>query len=270
MEAVHPSQHSELPETVTEPDYSAHKFSIPAYPQPPTTVDTLPTVNVGSPSPKYSVVEEPRTRQKKSNRWPLLLLYGLLLAIIAGVAGGLIGEKIGRNKHSKDAFINNTTCPTPTSVSVQSLSSASLIPSSTPTASTTDFERTIPQPTSGCTSAAPYRSFKSRSNYLNIPFSTICGQGWLSSDLTAMSVATQSDCIESCSQYNAQKQTGDRSCVGAGFLPTWWNQTLAMVESGITPYNCFLKTNTSGIARNNEKFEVIALCMEGECDDISG
>jgi hypothetical protein len=83
-----------------------------------------------------------------------------------------------------------------------------------------------------------------------------------------MSVATQSDCIESCSQYNAHRSSTDRKCVGGGFIPSWWDQKLAMRESGITPYNCFLKTNTSGIARNNQKFEVVALCMEGECDDI--
>ncbi|KZM28026.1 hypothetical protein ST47_g853 [Ascochyta rabiei] len=275
MEAVHNhSLHNDLPEAVSEPDYSIHKFSIPASPQPRTTVHPLPAVHAESPSPKYSVSEEPRVKQRKWTRWPLLLLYGLLLTVIAGVAGGLIGKTIERNNHNRDAYVNGVTYPSPTSGSAQSLSSSSSpsssVSPSTPTVSSTVFKRTIPQPTSGCTSAAPYRSFKSRSNFINIPYSTICGQGWLDFDLTAMSVATQSDCIESCSMYNAHKQTGDRSCVGAGFLPAWWNQTLAMVESKITPYNCFLKTNTSGIARNNEKFEVIALCMQGECDDISG
>ena len=70
--------------------------------------------------------------------------------------------------------------------------------------------------------------------------------------------------------YNSRKGAGERSCVGGGFIPEWWNQTRAMVESGITPYNCFLKSNTSGIARNNEAFEVVALCIGGECDNIAG
>jgi hypothetical protein len=59
-------------------------------------------------------------------------------------------------------------------------------------------------------------------------------------------------------------------CVGGGYIPEWWNQTRAMVESGITPFNCFLKSNTTGIARNDQKFEVIALCVEDECDGVTG
>jgi hypothetical protein len=132
------------------------------------------------------------------------------------------------------------------------------------------FERTIASPTSGCFSSSPYRSFKSSSTFFKQSYTTICGQGWQGNELTASSVATQSDCIESCLMYNAHKQSTDRKCVGAGFIPTWWDQQTAMKESAGMPFNCFLKTNTSGIERNNESFEVVALCMDGECDGIQG
>lgn len=270
-----PSLHSDLPETVASLDRSSvYKYSVPESPQPYTTVYTPHTVDETPPLPPTSGEgEQSQARHATRRRWPLLLLLGLLLMIIAGVAGGFIGKTIERNNSKRDNSHESETSPTSASASTpsSSLASATTAPSSTAGVSTSGvFERTIAQPSSGCSSADPYRSFKARSHFLNIPYTTVCGQGWLSYDLTSMSVATQSDCIEACSQYNAHKETGDRSCVGAGFIPAWWNQTLAMVESGVTPYNCFLKTNVSGIARNNEKFEVIAICMEGECDNIVG
>jgi len=68
--------------------------------------------------------------------------------------------------------------------------------------------------------------------------------------------------------YNAHKSSSsDRTCVGGGFIPEWWNQTRAMDESGGMAYNCFLKSNVSGIARNNKAYEVVALCVDGSCDD---
>ncbi|KAF1931059.1 uncharacterized protein M421DRAFT_417705 [Didymella exigua CBS 183.55] len=267
-----PPLHSDLPETVRSLDRSSlYKYSVPESPQPHSTVYALHTVDETLESPPASSKIE--QSQFQHRRWSLLLLLGLILMTIAGVAGGFIGKTIERNSSKGTTSLESASASVP-ALSSSSASSASL---ATPTPSSTAerdasgvFERTIVQPSSGCSSADPYRSFKARSFMLNIPYTTVCGQGWLSYDLISMSVATQSDCIESCSQYNSIKETGDRSCVGAGFIPAWWNQTLAMVESGITPYNCFLKTNTSGIARNNQKFEVIAICMEGMCDNIVG
>jgi hypothetical protein len=272
--------HSDLPEPVVSQDRSSlYKYSVPENPQPHTSIHALHTPNEQSPlPPTFSEIEQPRIKHGTRRRWPLLLLLGLLLMIIAGVAGGFIGKTIERNNSKGVVSLESATAAAPTPTSSSSLASlassasfATPAPSSTADISTSGvFERTIVQPSSGCSSADPYRSFKARSQILNIPYTTVCGQGWLSDDLIAMSVATQSDCIESCSQYNSVKESSARSCVGAGFIPAWWNQTLAMVESKITPYNCFLKTNTSGIARNNEKFEVIAICMGDECDNVVG
>lgn len=55
-----------------------------------------------------------------------------------------------------------------------------------------------------------------------------------------------------------------------GFIPEWWNQTRAMNESGGMAYDCFLKSNASGIARNDEQYGVVAVCLDGWCDDVLG
>lgn len=263
------SLHSDLPESAQEPDYLTYKFSVPESPYPHSTIHALPAGAATPPFNTYGETETPSDKPGKWTRWPLLLIYGLLLAVIAGVVGGFIGKNMERSNQKAGVVLENETCPTPTSVSAPSAPSASPLSSAAPTPSSAVFERVIPQPSSGCDASAPFRSFKSRSQRIDVPFTTICGQGWLGDDISAMSVASQSDCIETCSTYNSYTRTGDRMCVGGGFIPEWWNQTRAMVESGITPYNCFLKSNTSGIARNNEKFEVIALCLDGQCDGIS-
>lgn len=275
-----PSHHSDLPETVANVHRSSvQKYSIPESPQPHTTIYAVPAVDDASPSPSTpSEIEKSSPQRGTTRRWPLLLLLGLLLTTIAGVAGGFIGKSIEHRKSKGDVSLTSASASTPSSslassTSITMPSTAIAMPTSSSTVDDNAsglFERTIVQPSSGCSSTDPYRSFKARSQILNIPYMTVCGQGWLSSDLISMSVATQSDCIESCSQYNSVKESSDRMCVGAGFIPAWWNQTLAMVQSKITPYNCFLKTNTGGIARNNEEFEVIAICMEGQCDNIVG
>ena len=283
MEVHKSAPHSDLPEKAPEPDYSAYKYSIPETPpQPYTTVHAFPVDPVSSPPHSAEQYHQSSSNGRRNwTRWPLLLLYGLILAVIAGLVGGFVGKAIESNNHRASATAGtDAACATPTaaplnpsgapSASASASPTASPAASAAPTPSSSVFERVIPQPSSGCDASAPYRSFKSRSNMLGIPFTTICGQGWMRDDLVAMSVGTQSDCIESCSVLNSYAGSDGRKCVGAGFIPEWWNQTRAMKESGITPYNCFLKSSTSGIARNNEKFEVIALCMGDNCEDISG
>lgn len=66
--------------------------------------------------------------------------------------------------------------------------------------------------------------------------------------------------------YNAHRNTTtDRPCVGGGFIPEWWNQTKAMDESGGMPYNCFLKSNDTGVGKNDRVIEVVSLCLDGAC-----
>lgn len=280
------SHGSDLPEHVPTTDKSFYKYSVTEGEQPQVAyanqaVHTYSENGSQSPIPTYTEKRQPGPQQSRWTRWPLLLLYGIILMLIAGLAGGFIGKTLEANNHSTAASAASSTCPSSAPLAASPISStaptASTPPSSStssapPTASTSSavFERTIASPTSGCSSSSPYRSFKSRSNFFETPYTTICGQGWLGNELTGINVASQSDCIESCVMYNNHKQGTDRKCVGGGFIPTWWDQQTAMKESGNMPFNCFLKTNTSGIARNNKSYEVVALCMEGECDDIQG
>ena len=277
------SHGSDLPEHVSSTDKSFYKYSVTNEGEQPQVVHHAPQVvhpyarnDSQSPIPTYTEKgQHPGPQQSRWTRWPLLLLYGIILMLIAGLAGGFIGKTLEAKAHSTTSSAASSTCPSsaplaasPTSSTAPSSSTSSASPAASN--SSTVFERTIATPTSGCSSSAPYRSFKSRSLFFETPYTTICGQGWLDNELTALNVATQSDCIESCLMYNAHKLSTDRKCVGGGFIPSWWDQQTAMKESGGMPFNCFLKTNTSGIARNNKSYEVVALCMEGECDDIQG
>jgi hypothetical protein len=102
-----------------------------------------------------------------------------------------------------------------------------------------------------------------------LQYTTLCGQGWGQDDLFALSAATPSDCVESCVIYNDRKSSSNQACVGGGFIPEWWNQTRSGDEGGLG-FNCFLKSNVTGIARNEKVFEVVALCIDGACDGILG
>lgn len=258
------SQHSDLPEPVPESDVAAYKFSVPDRSPPFTTVQAIP------PSSPYSEDPKPVVNRRRLTGWPFLILYGLLLALIAGLAGGFIGKTIEHNKHQNDVSDKDESCATPTSLSPTSSTTTSTMSSASSTPSSAVFERIIAQPSTGCTSVTSYNSFKARTQFLEWQYTTICGHGWLNDELFALSAATTSDCVEACVMYNAHKSDGDRTCVGGGFVPEWWNQTKAMDESGGMAYNCFLKSNASGIARNDKKYEVVALCLDGWCDDVLG
>ena len=80
-----------------------------------------------------------------------------------------------------------------------------------------------------------------------------------------MSVATPSDCIETCINYNGHRTGSTPACVGAGFVVEWWDQDKAMRDSKVTPFNCFLKGNDTGTARNEKSFEVLSLCLGDAC-----
>jgi hypothetical protein len=258
------AQHSDLPEHVAEPEIAAYKFSVPDNTAPFSIIQAVP------PSSPYNEDPIPDLSRRTLTSWPILILCGLLLATIAGVAGGFIGKTIEHKNHQTDALPENEACPTVASTSPASPTTSSFTPSATSTTSSETFERTIAQPTTDCTSVTSYNSFKARTKFLEWQYTTICGHGWLNDELIALSAATASDCVEACVMYNAHKSESDRTCVGGGFIPEWWNQTRAMGESGGMAYNCFLKSNASGIARNDKKYEVVALCLGAWCDNVLG
>jgi hypothetical protein len=168
-------------------------------------------------------------------RWPFLVLYAILIAVLAGLGGGFIGEDMTTKRLAKDTLPRSelqgfcsdlqpslsSTVPTPTST-----------PLSSSSASPTIFQRNIPVPTTGCNPTTQQRSFKSVTRFLAAPYTTYCATGWLNDELFALSAATESDCIEACVMYNGHKGSADRNCVGGGFIPEWWNQSRAMEESG--------------------------------------
>jgi hypothetical protein len=205
----------------------------------------------------------PAPKKPSKKRWLLPLLYGLILAVIAGVIGGLIGKLVSDRQHKDDATslpgLQPASCPNNTSTPTST---------SPPNVSNTTFQRTLPLPTTGCTPDAnflktfPY-SFPSTSTFLDASYTTFCDAGWYREDLFAISAATTSDCIEACVMYNGNRKEGDRWCVGGGFIPEWWNQTQAMEQSGAMPYNCFMKSNSSGIKKNDRVLEVVGLCLLG-------
>ncbi|KAJ8118953.1 hypothetical protein OPT61_g165 [Boeremia exigua] len=257
--------HSDLPESVPNSEVATYKFSVPDSTPLYTTVHDVyvPPVSIISETPK------PAEKRRNLTSWPLLLLYGLVLSIVAGVAGGFIGKTIERNTYKNDAAATEKeSCPTPAAIStpITTPTTVSSASSTIPTSSSTTFVRTLAQPTTGCVSKTTYETFSARTKFLEWKYTTMCGQGWLNDELIALSAATPSDCMEACIMYNAYKSSGDRPCVGGGFIPEWWNQTRAMDESGRMPYNCFLKSSVSGIARNDKDYEVVALRVDGSLD----
>ena len=260
MQASHrDARHNDLPEPVYDSEVATYKFSVPD--QSPRAPHS--TIHAASPSITFNETAQPTRKRRSLTCWPLLLFYGLILAIIAGVAGGFIGKTIERNSSNSS---NNVV---PANGSCANQTSSTLAPSTTSTTPSPTFVRTLAQPTTGCTSRTTYNSFKARTKLLELQYTTLCGQGWGQDELFALSAATPSDCVESCIIYNDRKSSSNQACVGGGFIPEWWNQTRSGDEGGLG-FNCFLKSNVTGIARNDKAFEVVALCVDGACDGILG
>jgi hypothetical protein len=88
----------------------------------------------------------------------------------------------------------------------------------------------------------------------------VCALRWTDPHLAAVSTATPSDCIEACNSYNTPRN-GDKKCLGATFVPDWWNQTVAMEEKG-RPFNCFLMSNMTVVNKNDKNYEIVSLCLD--------
>ncbi|ORY09782.1 hypothetical protein BCR34DRAFT_567926 [Clohesyomyces aquaticus] len=198
--------------------------------------------------------------------WPILSLFGLLIAVLAGLVGGFVGKAIEDNRllgHSNGAAAGQSqeqACRTNSSSTPTSTSPTAA--SGTPTASTLII------PTTGCDPPTRQYSFKSFSEQLDMPYTTFCNTDWLSDDLFfAISVGSPSDCIESCAFFNSQA-TG-RRCIGGGFIPEWANQSTAMRDMKM-PFNCYMRSNDSTIGRNDRNIEVVSLCLEESCKGVIG
>jgi hypothetical protein len=217
-----------FPEAVLRTEASAYKYPV-----------------LGHPAP-YSVLAKNRMKAQKWMRWPLLLVYGLSIALLSGTIGGFIGKTIS-SSHVESIPDTNITTPTNTSSSDNS-------------------SHILPLPSTGCTPVSQRKYISSKSAFLAIPYTTVCATRWTDSQLAALSAATPSDCIEACDSYNTPANKG-KPCLGASFVPSWWNQTVAM-EKKNNPFNCFLMDKNTHLARNDQGFEIVALCMKNACDGL--
>ncbi|KAF2008100.1 hypothetical protein P154DRAFT_516837 [Amniculicola lignicola CBS 123094] len=256
---------STYPELAPKPESHAYIYPVPE-------VAPLYKVDTNPPIPYVA------KKQRRWNWWPYLIIYGLLVAVVAALIGGFVGKTLEHNDSKKEITrlnnslnsLNDASCSTntsPPSRTTSPTSSPSSTSSSSASATPTPTTANIPRPTTGCNPVDKQASFRSLSTSLDLPFDTLCWTGWTQDDLYPLYTITPSDCFESCAAYNSFKGEDDRSCVGGGFIPDWVNKTVAMAEIGM-PFNCFLKSNTTALARNDrENTEVVSLCMPGMCKD---
>lgn len=91
-----------------------------------------------------------------------------------------------------------------------------------------------------------------------------------SDDIIAIYTISPSDCVEACLQFNGDP-ANTRTCIGAGFIPSWVDQTVAQKALNGPPLNCYLKSGNSGITENDREdvgTEIVALCLDGKCNGI--
>jgi hypothetical protein len=233
----------------------------PAYALPPSNgYDHAPPVE-----PSYT---HPGGSRKGWKRWWILAIIGILIALFAGLVGGFIGQAIQKGREPASSTSSSDTA--------NSTSCAPTSPSNSTSNSTADIIGTIVEPSTGCNfSTSKNRNRISNvSDYNKIKYTTVCNSGWGGSPIIGFYTLTPSDCIEACVQYNSagppSENNGNQSCVGGGFIPRWTNQDIANKESIGAPYNCYLKSSADGITENDRlsaNVEVVALCLDGKCND---
>ncbi|CAO2649456.1 Nn.00g068410.m01.CDS01 [Neocucurbitaria sp. VM-36] len=175
--------------------------------------------------------EAPLYDKRSWTRWPFLLLLGILIALIAGLAGGFIGKAIEGNKHTSSS--SNSSSDEASAYSSSANSSTPTSSSSASPAPTTESQLVIPQ--TGCPDTTG-RTFQS--TFSNTTYKLFCNVNWIGSDLAAIHATSLSDCVEACKTVN-QYGGIDKSCIGATFVPDWVNTTLAVQKVNRTG-NCFL------------------------------
>ncbi|KAF2014474.1 hypothetical protein BU24DRAFT_423407 [Aaosphaeria arxii CBS 175.79] len=226
---------------------------------------------------------EPDTRSSGKKfmqrwRWPLILVVGLLIALISGVIGGFVGKTIEGNKYKDEIALMNTRANSSESNNATKCEASPVVtPSSTPTAiptentcknGTTEPILELKIPDMKCPGS---NNEKFRSTWASTSYFMLCNAAWGGNDLFYTFAPTPSDCIDSCSSYNGNLKEGDgmKRCVGGSFIPAWVNQSEAIAAVGTRGGNCYLKWGTDQLERNKAKFEVVSLCLEGQCEDVN-
>jgi hypothetical protein len=257
-------QTSNLPE-VHRPEQQNYAYSLPhqSQPYPPLPADK------GYYSPPENVAPAPA--RKGWMRWWILALIGLFIALIAGLVGGLAGQAIEKGRSPSTSAAESSSSP---SSSCPNPNSNSTTPS--PGAPSNVLGGPITIPDTGCNfpDVLIQRAVNSTTKNIKANYTTLCNTGWTPPKdqvLVAIWSLTPSDCVEACWKYNQNantRQSKDGSCVGAGYLPSWVNQTAGAEAQGGQPFNCNLMKSTQGIKRNDNEIEVVALCLPGQCNNV--
>lgn len=265
---------SNLPEVNHEQESYAYALPVqsPAYSLPSQQEKDYYGASVGQAPPSS---QAPPTTRKSWMRWWVLALIGLFIALIAGLIGGFIGKAIQEGRQSSsDPHASTATA----AAQVPSTSSCPNTTSITPPANApANVVGTITIPDTGCgfPSNKARRRIERQTTFTKVNYTTICNSGWPGSDaIIGIWALSPSDCMEACDKYNAfvSKPTG-KQCIGGGFIPAWTNQTASAKAQGGDAFNCYLKDNNKNIVVNDragENLEVVALCLDGQCNGIGG
>jgi hypothetical protein len=214
------------------------------------------------------------TRARKGwMRWWILALLGLLIAVIAGLVGGFIGQAIQKNSEPSSA--SPPPVSTPSSCPDLNANSSSVTP---PPGGAANVVGTIVLPDTGCDwpNSKTQRRIDSQTKPFTTKYTTVCNTGWsppLDDIITGVYTISPSDCIEACAKFNqfarASLSTPGR-CVGAGFIASWTNRTVAAQQQTGQLFNCYMMRSNESMHENERAdvgTEVVALCLEGQCDN---
>ncbi|KAH7384436.1 hypothetical protein DE146DRAFT_668588 [Phaeosphaeria sp. MPI-PUGE-AT-0046c] len=226
------------------------------------------------PPPQLPAHERSTTTRLDRRRWCILAFTGVFVALISGLAGGFIGQAIQKGRESSSPTTPSPTLsPTPSSTSPSDSNSTAIIPAASAPPGTVG---NIVYPQTGCDFPASKarRRIANETTYSQKSYITICNSGWtepgVKDDIIKLWTLTPSDCIEACISHN-RGGVNERSCKGGSFFPSWTDRDEARKALKRPPGNCFLKNSTTGIGVNDREaagIEVVALCMEGQCNGI--
>ncbi|KAF2864878.1 hypothetical protein BDV95DRAFT_588238 [Massariosphaeria phaeospora] len=227
-------------------------------------------------TPVVEVLPTTATARKRWIRWWTLALIGVFIAIITDLARSFIGQTIKKGRESgvasQAASPSPSACPNSTSAAI-----------APPLGAPTNAVNTIVIPDTGCDwpNNKERRRLAKQTNFFMVNYTTICNSGWpVSVGIIALWTLTPSDCVEACIKFNqfadmnrrnGDLRNDDLRCVGAGFVPSWTNQTTGARDTRGPPFNCYPKSSEKGIIPNDrasEGTEVVVLCLDGQCNGI--
>lgn len=198
----------------------------------------------------------PPAKHTNYARWLLIVAVGVIIAVIAGLAGGFIGKSIEAGKPKEPA---NAAASAP---SAADICSAQPTPTQATVLTTTATETLVVQPSAtgtvnvpltGCTGSG---NITGRTNY-GVNYTTICQTDWPGNDIFAFTSGSVYDCADSCWMWN-NYGVKRPPCIASAFVPDWLDSSLAIEEVG-APMNCFLKSAANPVTAGVREKVILAL-----------